>query len=225
MKKQIIFYFIFLGFLSAGYAQRRVSADMNLPDYDKQKIHYGFSMGLNFTRYQVKTIASPAFLIQPTISTGFSLGLLGTYQFNDFFAVRLAPSALFSQRILQYTDLNTKKQEEKVVEATYAELPILFKIKSDRRKNARMYMLVGAKYTFSLATKAQQEQNIVRAAGSDFAIEYGFGFERFYKMFKFAPEIRFSHGLNNVLIKDNNNYSGSLQSLYNHSVSIYLLFE
>ena len=221
------FFFIFGLSISANvlFAQGHVT---HLDDYDEKPMHYGFVLGLNQMRFSLKTndnFASSNFLVQQKPSFGFSVGLAATYQPAELIAIRFSPTAVFGQRIITFTDLATNQASDKVVESTIAEFPLMLKIKSQRRHNARMFMIVGLKPSFSLATKAAQEQERIRTKNGGISIEYGFGLERFYEMFKLAPEIRFSHSFGNVLVPDNNAFSGQLRSLVNHSVSFYLFFE
>jgi hypothetical protein len=207
------------------FAQGHIS---HLDDYDEKPMHYGFVLGLNQMRFSLKTndnFANGNFLVQQKPSFGFSVGLAATYQPAELIAIRFSPTAVFGQRIITFTDLSTNQASDKVVESTIAEFPLMLKIKSERRHNARMFMLVGLKPSFSLATRAAQENERIRTKNGGISIEYGFGLERFYEMFKLAPEIRFSHSLGNVLVPDNNPFSGQLRSLVNHSVSFYLFFE
>lgn len=219
----LIFILTFLA--NSVYAQGHIT---HLDDYDEKPMHYGFVLGLNQMRFSLKTndnFASNNFLVQQKPSFGFSVGLAATYQPTELLAIRFSPTAVFGQRIITFTNLATNEVSDKVVESTIAEFPLMLKIKSQRRHNARMFMLIGLKPSFSLATKAAQENERVRTKNGGISIEYGFGLERFYEMFKLAPEIRFSHSLGNVLVPDNNAFSGQLRSLVNHSVSFYLFFE
>lgn len=201
---------------------------VHLDDYDEQPVHYGFVLGMNNSRFQMitsDTYASNNILANTKPSWGFSVGLAATFQPTELLAIRLSPTAVFGQRIIDFKDLSTGTSTQKVIESTIAEFPLMLKIKSQRRHNARMFMLVGIKPSFSLSTRAAQELERVRTKTVGFALEYGFGFENFYPMFKFAPEIRFSHGIGNVLVADDNQFSNQIKSLTNHSVSIYLFFE
>jgi hypothetical protein len=67
----------------------------------------------------------------------------------------------------------------------------------------------------------------IATAARDFTIEAGMGFEIYFKYFKFAPEIRFSHGINNIYINANNTPQllGSISSLRRKSISILLNFQ
>jgi len=217
--------FAFSVFISKSVAQGHIR---HLPDYDEKPVHYGFVLGLNQSWFNMKTsdlYPSSPFIAKTKFSTGFSVGLSVTFQPSELLAIRISPTAVFGQRIITFEDQNTKAVTEKVVESTIGEIPLTFKFKSQRRHNGRMFMLLGIKPSFSLATKAAQEVERIRVKTTDFAIEYGFGFEKFNEMFKLAPEIRFSHGLGNVLVPDSNQYSSQINRLVNHSVSFYLFFE
>ncbi|GAB4490013.1 MAG: hypothetical protein OHK0045_13970 [Raineya sp.] len=225
IKKSLFLFFFSLTSIKLLFAQGHIT---HLDDYDEKPMHYGFVLGFNQMRFSLKTndnFTGSNFLVQQKPSFGFSVGLAATYQPAELLAIRFSPTAVFGQRIITFKDLATNQSTDKVVESTIAELPLMLKIKSQRRHNARMFMLVGIKPSFSLATKAAQEQERIRTKSAGISIEYGFGLERFYEMFKLAPEIRFSHSLGNVLVPDPNPFSGQLRSLVNHSVSFYLFFE
>ena len=212
-------------FPSSSFAQGHIT---HLDDYDEKPVHYGFVLGLNQSWFNMKTsdvYASSNFIAQTKFSTGFAVGLSMSFQPSELLAIRISPTAVFGQRIITFKDRTTNATTEKVVESTIGEIPIMFKIKSQRRHNGRMFMLLGIKPSFSLATRAAQETERIRVKTTDFAIEYGFGFEKFNEMFKLAPEIRFSHGLGNVLVPDANQFSSQISRLVNHSVSFYLFFE
>ena len=57
---------------------------------------------------------------------------------------------------------------------------------------------------------------------SDFTLDYGVGYERFFEFFKFSPELRFSHGLKNVFQGSSNT---GINRLTTHTVTLYLNFE
>ncbi|MBC8112182.1 MAG: PorT family protein, partial [Verrucomicrobia bacterium] len=60
----------------------------------------------------------------------------------------------------------------------------------------------------------------------DFSVEYGFGFDLYYAFFKLSPELRFSHGVSNLLIADSGNiYNRNLSRLTTHNVSFILYFD
>jgi hypothetical protein len=119
------------------------------------------------------------------------------------------------------------RTEELVNEATQVELPLVFKYRSMRFNNTRMYFIGGGSYLFN--TKSQEEINLdpIVTAGRDFTVEAGMGFEIYFKYFKFAPEIRFSHGLNNLYLADKNSpeIQDAISSLRRKGISILLNFQ
>ncbi len=89
-----------------------------------------------------------------------------------------------------------------------------------------MYMVAGFKPSVEIGSnKKEQTNDRLITDNNDLCVEYGFGFDLFYPFVKFAPELRFSHGLRNMLITDNSPYSKGLERLNSHTVSLYLFFE
>lgn len=72
----------------------------------------------------------------------------------------------------------------------------------------RLFVVAGVKYAFDVASdsRARNSENLVRIAPTDFSLEYGAGIQFYLPYFIFSPEIKFSHGIGNVLL-----YNRSLQ--------------
>jgi len=140
----LLFYFLFR-FASA---QNHVR---HLESYDEKLFHFGFVVGLNQTWFSMKTnenYNSNLMVAHTNVSTGFSVGLSAALQPNEHLALRFSPTAVFGQRAIDFKDYATGTTTSKVVESTTAEFPLLLKIKSYRRHNGRMFMLVGIKPSF-----------------------------------------------------------------------------
>lgn len=203
----------------------------NLPTYDDKFMHYGFTLGLNTSTFRYKygekffngqdTLLS----IKPKPSLGFTLGFITNMRVNDNFDIRLLPTVGFYERTLDYTyAMGTVKTQ--TIESTFIELPLLIKYKSQRRRNSRMYLIGGLKASLEAGSKKKErKKSDLRTNSFDLAIDYGVGFDIYYPLFKFSPEIRFSHGFVNLLQQDNNAYSKSLMKLTSHTVTLYLHFE
>jgi hypothetical protein len=116
--------------------------------------------------------------------------------------------------------------DKQMVEATFVELPMLVKFKSQRRENFRMYVLGGIKPSISTSNKNKdQRADKLRFNSKDFAIDYGFGCDIYFPLFKFSPEIRFSNGLANMKANDTNKYANSIQNLRSNTITFMLNFE
>ena len=186
--------------------------------------------------------------IFPKYTPGFSLGFIGILRFHDQVNLIFTPKIgfyeykvdvnYFDGASANYPNNNTTgpttpitslgyRTEELVNEATQVELPLVFKYRSMRFNNTRMYFIGGGSYLFN--TKSQEEINLdpIVTAGRDFTVEAGMGFEIYFKYFKFAPEIRFSHGLNNLYLADKNapEIRDAISSLRRKGISIILNFQ
>ncbi|SFU04258.1 Outer membrane protein beta-barrel domain-containing protein [Algoriphagus locisalis] len=223
---------------------------------DNKTLSYGFFLAAHNSTLRVKytdaflnSNPSNAFAgvrsIQPLFSPGFSLGFIGILRFHDQVSMMFTPKVGFYEYKTEVTYFNDQIDTELIggdviiseenlgqvieysSEATMVELPLLFKYRSVRFNNTRMYWLGGASYQFR--TKGQDEANVddIVMSGQDFSLEAGMGFEFYFKYFKFAPEIRFSHGLNNAYLPENTRpeLEGAIESLRRKSITLYLNFQ
>ncbi|HTJ53373.1 MAG TPA: porin family protein [Cyclobacteriaceae bacterium] len=206
----------------------------NNPNYDDRKLSYGFLIGIHSTSYQIKyskDFASPKFdsvtAVLPSWSPGFSLGAIINYRIADFFDLRTTPKFAFYENRLKYTYSNRPSQEQ-LVETVMVELPILLKYKSERRGNVRMYMIGGFKPGIEASGKKQITNSTSRGLevkGTNLSAEMGFGFDLYYPLFKFSPELRFSRGLVNVLDRTNDPFAQPINRINTNTVTLYLLFQ
>ncbi|MCS6822710.1 MAG: PorT family protein [Cytophagaceae bacterium] len=204
--------------------------DSNLPNYDNRLMHYGFTIGLNTTRF--RAIRSPAYFpgdsiiaIKTPSKAGFSLGFIMNLRLGDYLDLRLTPDVAFFERTVEFT-FGSGRQSKQTAESVFIETPLMLKYKSMRRHNNRMYLVGGIKPAIEAgAKKKEKKKNELRTNNMDFSIDYGVGLDLYFKFFKFAPELRFSHSLVNILNKDPNPYSESLLKLTTHTVTLYLHFE
>lgn len=183
--------------------------------------------------------------IQTKFSPGFSLGFIGILRLHDQVQLLFTPKVGFYEYKTEVSYFNDQIDSEIIggdvivseenlgrimeysSEATMVELPLLFKYRSVRFNNTRMYFIGGGSYQFR--TKSQDEANVddIVMTGQDISLEAGMGFEIYFKYFKFAPEIRFSHGLNNIYQAENTrpDLQGAIESIKRKSITIYLNFQ
>lgn len=203
----------------------------HLERYDDRAIHYGFFFAVPVTRFSVGY--SPAFVksdsayrIYSPNKGSFRVGFVANAYLNDRFDLRLTPSVSLQSREVTYDyPGGTSKTETR--ESTWLDFPLLLKYKSERRNNSRMYLLAGG--AFSVETNVRRKENVgtskLSTGTMDFAVEYGVGFEQFFEYFKFAPELRFSHGLVNLYRPTVNVAGVGINRLTTHTVTLYLNFE
>lgn len=219
---------------------------------DDRTISYGFFLASHTSAYRIKYTDSFLFNpngtsptvrgVFPKFSPGFSLGFTGILSIHDQVQLLFTPKVGFYEfqtevsyfgtvdpTLINTIDDNTTTSQPQFIksEATLIELPLLFKYRSIRFNNTRMYWVGGASYNFR--TKSQNEANIEElvTTGRDFSLEMGMGFEIYFKYFKFAPEIRFSHGLTNLYQAENTNplFRDAISSIKRRSITIYLNFQ
>lgn len=207
----------------------------NLPNYDRQKVHFGFLLGLNTTDFVIRRIPEfnsldSLYIVESDPQTGFNLGIIANLKLGEHFDLRFVPDLAFSQRNLEYT-FNTSGQNIKVikeVESTFLEFPLLLKFKSSRINNYRVYVIAGGKYSIDMVSQAKvenQDKQYVKLQKQDYGYEIGFGFDFYLERFKFSPEIKMFHGVRNLLVDDPAIFSTSLRALYTKTFVISLTFE
>jgi len=210
-----------------GYVRR------HLEYYDDKPIHYGILFAVPFTRYNFRhstpsgspTAGDSAYLIQSPTKGAFRMGFTINAYLNERFDIRTTPSVSLYEREMKYSYPNSPDKTDKR-ESTWLEIPLLVKYKSKRRVNTRMYMIAGV--TMGIETNVKRSRGGGVSNGrldtqtSDFTLDYGVGYERFFEFFKFAPELRFSHGLKNVFQGSSNT---GISRLTTHTVTLYLNFE
>jgi hypothetical protein len=215
------------------YSQKRWVTKNN-PNYDSRKLSYGFLIGLHTTAYQIKYAdkfvtqdMDTVYSIEPGWSPGFSLGFIMNYRLTDLLDFRITPKVAFYEHTLRYRYTDETPAEEQLVETTMVELPFLLKYKSERRGNIRMYMIGGVKPGLEASGKKKMENasNTLGISGLNLSMDAGFGFDLYYPLFKFSPEIRFSRGIVNILENTENVYGQPLKRVNTNTITLYLLFQ
>ena len=164
-------------------------------------------------------------IISPSLGVGF-IGDVRLGGPESPFVLRFAPGVNFQTRSVEFRPIGYPAPDSIVTQSiasTIVQFPVLLKYQSDRRRNTRMYMIAGLNPTLTASNRRNDPlRNVLRAEGSDLTLEYGVGLELFYPLFKLAPEIRFSHGLRNLLVPRNDVFSRSLQYMSTNAVTLYI---
>jgi hypothetical protein len=215
-------------------AQGFLWARKNNPNYDeKRKISYGFLIGLHTTTYQIQysdRFVTPDFdtlhSVEPDWNPGFSLGFIVNYRAHEFVDIRLTPEVAFYEHSLTYR-FTDGTSEELFVETTMVEFPFLVKYKSMRRGNIRMYLVGGVKPGIEASGKKEIENvtTSLEVTSMNLNLEAGVGFDLYFPLFKFSPELRFSKGMVDILDNTSNIYGQPLKRVNTNTVTVYLLFQ
>jgi len=191
---------------------------LNRPYADAKKIHFGFSVGMNF---QNLAITNNGFVTEPTegrnpeewyadvnaLSPGFSVNVLADYRIAEHFNLRVSPGLYFGNKVVRFlnhrgnpdwVEQSHYKQSQNI-KSTYIVVPIDLKMSAKRFHNIRPYFTAGVMYVGDLS-KDRSEQ--LRLKNSDVMLTVGMGSDFYMPFFKLCPEVKFCFGLKNLLDKN-----------------------
>ncbi len=205
----------------------------NLPSYDERWFHPGMYLSFSGAKFNLEQsayyVANKWVTANSVISPSLGVGFIADARLGgpeSPFILRFAPGVNFQTRSIEFRPSGYPAPDSIVTQditSTIVQFPVLLKYQSDRRRNARMYMIAGLNPTFTASNRRSDPlHNVLRAEGSDLTLEYGVGLELFYPLFKLAPEIRFSHGLRNLLVPRSDVFSRSLQYMSTNAVTLYI---
>ncbi|MFB9845263.1 type IX secretion/gliding motility protein PorT/SprT [Mucilaginibacter ginsenosidivorans] len=190
------------------------------PDWRKPYFDPGVNRNITDS---VNSISSPG-------APGFAVGFLARYSLTDFLEIRTTPSLVFADRTLNYTYATPSQNQSKAVQSTSLDLPVSFKLKSERIQDFRAYMLAGIKYSTAIGSKKNNPDidpldAIVRNKSGFGSYEIGLGCDIYFEYFKLSPEIKISNSFGNVLISEDNPFATPINKLSLHTVTFSLIFE
>tara|TARA_B100000212_G_scaffold324114_1_gene284711 strand:+ start:1078 stop:1776 length:699 start_codon:yes stop_codon:yes gene_type:complete len=232
MKKILIFLMLISSFSSFGQRHKK---PQNLPRYDFKKIHFGFTLGINSLNFNINK--NKKFLENDTLLStlsqdqkGFNLGIVSNLRLGRYTDLRFIPTLVFGERILnyQFNETSNLNLNDKRIESTLIDFPISLKYKSERYNNFRTYVMCGIKYSLDIASQSEiddEGQELVKLNNHDLMLEGGFGIDFYLQYFKFSPQIKISHGIINILSKDNTLYTQTLNNLKTSSWMLSFTFE
>jgi hypothetical protein len=237
MQKNIKYFFIFIFiFLSNKSFSQKYKKSQNLSRYDYEKIHFGFTLGINELNFNLQknsnTITNDTLkTINTKSQKGFNLGIVSNLRLGKYTDLRFVPALIFGERQVNYSfldSLNVSIDELKKIESTLLEFPIYIKYKSARYNNFRVYVMSGLKYSMDIASQNEiddEGQEIVKLKENDLMGEIGFGLDFYLEYFKFSPQIKISYGLINLLSKDQTIYTQSINHLRTNGWMLSFTFE
>lgn len=227
-RKSIIIFLIMLW--GAGLSAR--AQTINIPNHDMEPMHYGFQIGGQMTTFKIRhsnyfmSNEDSIISIHPKPTPSFSLGFILDFSiYEEEWDVRITPNVSFAEQQVEFGYRDGTVFTE-TVEAAFFEVPILLKHKSLRRGNMGVYLIGGFVPSIKVGGQKRKEDES-RLGTSDYNLEitYGIGLDLYQSFFKFAPEIRFSHGFANMIFKNGSNFGRNIDRITTHRVSLFLNFE
>ncbi len=231
--KRICFVFLLISSLSSQAQEGLFGSNpiINLENFDKQRVHWGYFLGFNAYDFKIDYKETPESDIAVKSITGFNVGLVGNLRINEYVDLRFEPGLYYCQRNLTYNELTRLIDRERQVKSTYIHFPLLVKFSSKRTGNIKPFLVGGYSMTLNLASNSKSEddnlQQRFRVKPWTRNYELGFGIDIYLEYFKFSPSIRGVFGLGDELIRDNDPnspWTGNIESLRTRAVLVNFTF-
>ncbi len=232
-KITLILLLIFMGSLlhAQEYGKHRSYNFLN-----KQNKPYYFGLTLAFHSSNYSVFRSKSFneqeqilSVQSVTGPGYNVNVISNLKIGRYFDFRLLPGFSFTERSIRYQDVTLQENLDiKKIESVFAEVPFHVRFKSEPYRDMRLFVLGGVKYSFDIASKARRrnDDNILKISPTDFAVEVGFGMQFFFPYFILSPELKFSQGINNILIfNDKIIQSNILENVLSRTITLSFHFE
>lgn len=225
--------FISLLISVSAMAQAGNRDNYNYRDFQKKPYYFGLTLGLNNSGYRLNQ--SKFFINNDSIritesgaGAGFVLHMIANLKIGEFFDFRVIPGFAFSQRSLEFTYNESVDTRNRDIESVFFEMPLHVRFKSAPYKDKRAFIVGGVKYSYDVASnsKTRDAKTLIKISPHDFQLEIGVGMQFFYPYFIFSPEIKYSRGMGNILIYDDQlNESKVLENVVSQVFTLSFHFE
>ena len=216
--------------------------ELNLPDHDSKKYHFGINLGMNrshfsFTHHPLFTQPGndSIMVVESINSTGLNLAWLVNLNLSEHFDIRTFPLDLtFTEKAFEYTlkypdrpggeDTITIKK----VQSISLTFPLQLKFSSDRIGNFKVYMMGGVKAEYDLAANAgaKKAEELIKLKKLDYGIEAALGFHFYFQYFVLTPELKVGWGLSNLHSRDEKlKFSNVIDKINSRTISFSLTVE
>ena len=214
--------------------------ELNLPDHDSKKYHFGINLGMNrshfsFTHHPIFRQQDSVMVVESINSTGLNLAWLVNLNLSEHFDIRTYPLDLtFTEKSFEY---NLKYPDKpggedsitiKKVQSISLTFPLQLKFSSDRIGNFKVYMMGGVKAEYDLAANAgaKKAEELIKLKKLDYGIEAALGFHFYFQYFVLTPELKVGWGLSNLHSRDPNlKFSNVIDKINSRTISFTLTVE
>jgi len=243
VKVLFLFFFLFLSFKLS--AQEAYGGGVDL-----QTVNFGFHFKYVSSEFKIQKlsewrgpfpdvvnplIGSPLVSLSSPPTQGFGLGFVSDLKLGTNANLRFTPGMIFSDAIVDYEFEDQSFSTQRIVQGTMIDLPLGIKLKSNRRRNFRAYVIGGAKYSMDIISKKKRddsnliaEAKFLKNTKNNLWYEAGIGFDLYFEFFKMSPEIKFSQTRRSVLLDSDrllNPYVAPIDKLFIRNIQFSLFFE
>lgn len=237
MKKFLLLIILFISVL---YSSAQEEKPYNIPNFDYKLLHFGFTIGLNVMDFGFERNAEATNLYADVtnIQPGFQVSAVSDLRLGDHFNLRFLPGISFGAREIIFYDYDSGLETSRPggnsrakVGPAFLDFPLHLKYRSRRDNNYRPYLIGGVNFRYDMAAKKDfdgDSNEPIRLNSADLYVEIGFGVDTYLKYFKFAPEIKFAVGFNNMHSGDpgpNPDFANSITRLTSYIVMLNFHFE
>lgn len=207
----------------------------NFLDFQRKPYYYGITFGLHNSGYRINQ--SSFFINNEEIRVaegaseiGMDLHVIFNLKIGEYFDFRVLPGFAFSNRSLEFTmvDQPDNAIQKTTIESVFFEMPFHVRYKSKPYKDKRAFVVGGVKYSYDVSSNSQSRlsNDIIKISPHDFSFEVGMGMQFFFPYFIFSPEIKYSRGLGNILLFNNElNEARVLEQVVSELITISFHFE
>jgi hypothetical protein len=207
---KILPFMLFVVLVTQNANSQTARGNYNFLDFNQKPYYFGITLAYNNSNFKV--FQSREFILNDSITKvesvtgpGFNLGIVTNLKIGENFDVRFLPTLSFGERNINYAATrDDRRPYARRIESVFVEMPFHARYKSVPFHDMRLFVIAGVKYSFDVASdsRSRNAESLVKIAPNDFAYEIGAGVQMFLPYFIFSPEIKFSHGFNNILIFD-----------------------
>ena len=228
---------IFIGFILIIFSVNNINAQKkDIVEYhqnwDKQKIFWGYYLGVNMKDYKITYLTDDNTFINVTTSMGFNVGLIGDFRLHNNISIRLEPGLSSNTKELDFTYISGGPQDSiRKVNATYLRVPLLLKFNTNRYNNIRPYVIGGVSYDYNFSSNQDNPEDNsngeFRMKKSNFSYELGIGIDIYLPYFIFSPSIRGVFAITDELVRDNDpnsEWTGNIDFFGTRGVFLKLAF-
>lgn len=213
-------------------AQRQIK---NLANYNNKKVHFGFSLGLNYYNFhiqQIEDLASvPGYYEAKTVVTpGYNVNIISNFRLAKYWDFRFLPGFAATSRVINFDVIEPLTNERQIIKreivSSFFEFPFELKYRSKRIDNYGLYVTSGFKYNIDLSSNEKADDDrVFKIKQNDFAYELGFGVDIYFEFFKFSPQIKATYGINNTLVQDGSFFVEGINRLETRAILLNFTFE
>lgn len=216
------------------WAQHPGMGNVNFRTKENKPYYFGLTLAFHNSNYNVfrgKNFSEQDQIlsVESVTGPGYNVNVISNLKIGRYFDFRLLPGFSFTERNIRYNDLSTSEGRRNIkVESVFAEVPFHVRFKSEPYNDMRIFVLGGIKYGFDIASKSRRnlDNKLFNVSPTDFSVEVGFGMQFFFPYFILSPELKFTQGINNILIfNDRNIQSSILENVLSRTFTLSFHFE